>query len=56
MGILNLYGKNKKKSAKTTTMTNVPAAKEVFVASHDLLASFYEQIQQRGIDVLCHNY
>lgn len=37
-------------------MTNVPAAKEAFIALHDLLSFFYEQTQLRGIDALCHNY
>lgn len=33
-----------------------PAAKEAFVASLDLLASFSEQTQLKGMGLLCHNY
>lgn len=35
-------------------MADVPAVKEAFVASQNLLSYFYEQTQLRGIDVLCH--
>lgn len=35
-------------------MADVPAVKEAFVASQDLLSSFYEQTQLKGIDVLRH--